>query len=315
MTPPSANGSALTAGTTIVYRPLGGIEGFREVHDRTASIKVTCLPWATVREVPVPAMPAAYILAGILDDKECAYFGETTSGERRLDEHARDGSKYFAREAYVISGVGDSGGPRFNSTAAEWLQHQLTKRAEQAGLVKVIKGANPQVPDIDEFDRATFETFVEDSQRLLFDAGCRVFRSNFEGRRSAVNDNEMVGSDEAGPTEIGVGTTPPLGGVLELSYSDLWARGYFNERGFLVMAGSEIRASINPSTWEWVEENRGELRAAGVLSAIGNLQDRERLCVNWQFDSPSSAAKVVTGSRDGGKWMPVRRSPHLITAI
>jgi hypothetical protein len=311
----STNGSAPAAVTTIVYRPIGGIEGFREIHDKTASIKVLYLPWATAKEVPMAATPASYILAGRdLAGRDHVYIGETIDPNRRLGEHARDVSKNFVREACVITGVDAHGNLRFNSTAAKFLQYQLTNRAEQAGLVEVVKGVNPQLPEIDEFDRATFEIFAEDSQRLLFDAGCRVFRSNFESQRRAVADIEMVGSDQAGSMEIGVVGAPLHGSELELSYGDLWARGHFTERGFVVMAGSEIRASVNPSTWEWVEKDRDELRAAGVLSAIANLQDRERLCVAVQFDSPSSAGKVVTGSRDGGKWIPLRRPQQVVIA-
>jgi len=46
--------------------------------------------------------------------------------------------------------------------------------------------------------------------------------------------------------------------------------------------------------------------------AIPGLEDRERLCVAVQFDSASSAAKVVTGSRDAFRWVTPRlRQPML----
>jgi len=40
--------------------------------------------------------------------------------------------------------------------------------------------------------------------------------------------------------------------------------------------------------------------------AIPGLVDRERLCVSIRFASLSSATQLVTGSRDGGRWIPSR---------
>ena len=37
---------------------------------------------------------------------------------------------------------------------------------------------------------------------------------------------EPAGADEAGPMEIGVAATPPMGGELDLAYGELWARGF-----------------------------------------------------------------------------------------
>ena len=298
----SVNSSAPPPSNTIIYRPVGGIEGYREIHDKSAAIFVTCFPWAMVREVPKAAVPACYILA----DHTSAYIGETNDEDRRLGEHARAPSKSFAREAFVVAGVGDKGKLRFNATAAKYLQFWLTTFAEEAGLVDVIKGVAPQLPDVDEFDRATFDAFVEDSQRLLFDAGCRALQSNFVSQRRATVDVEPLASVPAGPMRIGVVAAPPPGGELELCYGDLWVRGFHNEGRFVVTAGSEVRKSVNESAWDWIKKDRSQLRDENALVSISDLEDRERLAVAVEFDSPSSAAKVVTGSRDGSKWLPVR---------
>jgi hypothetical protein len=308
MSLPSANDPMPLARTTIVYRPVGGIEGYREVRDKTTSITVLCFPYAAGREVPKPARPGCYIFASDV----AAYIGETNDFDRRFGQHARDPSKSFAREVYVVTGAGNEGGLRFNSTAARYFQYHLNNLGEQSALVEIIKGVNPSLPEVDEDERATLDIFLQQSLAMLFDAGCRVFRSNFASQlRTAAADVDTAGP--AGTMEIGVVATPPIGGELALAYGDLWARGYHNARGFVVLAGSEVRADVNPSAWDWIDEERNRLTTAGALLPIPGLTDRKRPCVAVQFDSPSSAAKVVTGSRDACKWVTPRPAQPMLT--
>jgi hypothetical protein len=305
MTLLSINGSAPPASTTIVYRPTGGIEGYREVHDGVTDMVVSSFAWATMREVPIVAVPACYLLV----DHNSVYLGETVDIKRRLNEHARDSSKNFAREVYLITAAHRLSELWSDSTTAEFLQCELTDLAEQAALVEVVKGANPRIPGLSNDRRAMLEPLVRHCQRLLFDAGCRVFRSNAPTQRRAAADAESLGSDPAGPMRIGVNATPIPGSELELAYGDLWVRGFPHEGRFVVMAGSEVRSSVNESAWDWVKDDRHQLRAAGALLPIAGLEDRERLGVAIEFGSASSAAKLVTGSRDGGKWVPLRSQP------
>ena len=164
----SSNKSVQPACTQNVQRPAGGIEGLREVHDDVGRLTVSAFPWVMVKDMSMAraAVPGCYILA----DHATAYIGETGNVGRRLSDHFRDPSKSFAREAYVISGYE---GAWFDTTAALYLQYRLTKIAEQAGLVEIIKGTNPQVLELPSHRRASLDTFVEHGERLLFDAGCR----------------------------------------------------------------------------------------------------------------------------------------------
>jgi hypothetical protein len=311
MTLPSANDPVSPARTITIYRPTGGIEGYREIHDEVSNVTVATFAWVTVREAPTQAMPAGYILAA----HGRAYFGETNDAKRRMIEHARDLAKNWVREAYIITGVGNASELWSDPTTAEYIQYRLTELAEQAGLVDIVKGVNPRVPNLSTFRRATLEALIERSLPLLFDAGCRVFHSNFGSMRRVPPDAEIGGLEEAGSMAIGVTAAPPLGSELEISYVDLWARGYPTDRGgFVVMAGSEVRSTSNPSGRTWVDKFRCDLREAGALLAIPGRVDRERLCTAVEFDSASSATKLVTGSRDGGKWIPPRYPQPILSA-
>jgi hypothetical protein len=307
----STNGSVQPACTNNVHRPMGGIAGLREVHDDVGRLTVSTFPFAMVKDMSMSraAVPACYILA----DHATAYIGETGNIGRRLSDHFRDPAKSFARETYVISGYE---GAWFDTTAALYLQYRLTRIAEQAGLVEVVKGTNPQVLELPSHKRASLDIFVEHGERLLFDAGCRVLRSNFASQRRTATEPDTIGPDETGPMQIGVIATPPLGSELELAYGDLWARGFPTSEGFVVMAGSEVRSAVNPSAPQIVETRRDELIAAQALIAIPGLSDRQRLCVAVRFASAAIAAKVVTGAHvDSSKWQPPRDPrPILIAA-
>jgi predicted GIY-YIG superfamily endonuclease len=309
----STNTSVQPACTNNVHRPMGDIAGLREIHDDVGRLTVSAFPFAMVKDISPAraAVPACYILA----DHATAYIGETGNVGRRLSDHAADPSKAFAREVYVISGYERAW---FDKTAALYLQHRLTAIAERADLVDVVKGTNPQVLELPSHRRASLDQFVEHGERLVFDAGCRVFRSNFASqRRTAVEAEIAIGPDETGPMQIGVIATPPLGSELELAYGELWARGYpAQEDGFVVMAGSEVRSIVNPSVNPILRTRRAELVDAEALVGIPGVQDRKRLRVAVWFPSAAIAAKVVTGAHvDSGKWVQPRYpQPILIAA-
>jgi hypothetical protein len=299
--------------TSIVHHPMGDISGIREVFDDVGRLSVTAFPMTMIKDLVMAkaAVPACYILA----DSARIYIGETGNVGRRLSEHAADPAKRFAREAFVISGLE----PRWlDKTGAIHLQCCLTEAAEAAGLVEVVKAANPQVIELPSYRRASYNRFVVDSERLLYDAGCRALRSNFASPcrdQPGVHDDASVEPDECEPIQIGVIATPPVGSEFELAYSDLWGRGFPANGGFVVMAGSEVRSLINASATAIVHTRRAELVAADALIDIPGVHGRKRLRVAVWFPSAAIAAKVMTGAHvDSSKWVQPRFAVPLIIA-
>jgi predicted GIY-YIG superfamily endonuclease len=296
--------------TTIkVHRPLGGIAEFRELQDGVSRVIVSAFPMTAIKDLDATqaSMAASYILAS----HDMAYFGETGNLHQRLMKHAASPSKSFAREVYVISG------PGFDKTKAIYLQYRLTKMAEEAGHVHVVKGVNPQVLDLPDCDRAPLDLFVEHSDRLLFDAGCRALRTPFESQRRVLNigTDAPPETDDNTPIEIGVISTPPLGSELELSYSGLWARGYPAQDGFIVMPGSELRSTINQSAPSILSSHRADLSVADALASIPGVADRLRLRVAVWFPNRAIAAKVLCGAKDASTWdLPDYPRPIVIIA-
>jgi hypothetical protein len=311
--------SSVDGCTSIVHRAAGGITGVREVFDDSSRLAVTAAPIAMAKDI----FPAGTPVAGcyILADNERIYIGESSNLRDRFLRHAADPAKAFAYEVFVITGGGNAS---FDKSAAVYLQCRLTRAAEAAALVEVQKGNGAQVLDLPPWRRATLDRIVEDVARLLFDAGCRAFHSNYASQRKAtetiiaadVDSDACTETDDDGAMEIGVMATPTGTVEYQLAYGDLWARGYPAQEGFVVAAGSEMRTVINASVNPILRTRRNELEDAGVLADIPGLPGRKRLLLSVWFPSWAIAAKVLCGAHVASdKWTPVRNPrPFILVA-
>lgn len=299
-----------TATTTIVYRPFGGLDGYRIVSDRASRAVVHAFALAdlaAVAEAGFLAGGCAYILTG----GGIAYIGESGKPMRRLGEHAADPSKTFARAAFVIGGCE---GAAFEKSLGLDFQFRLTRAAIEAGSVTVAKGVNPVRPDIPTSDRSTHDRIYADAMRLLHDAGCTIFASGGpkDSGPAASGDPEApppesgnerpTNPEDGGPMAIGVSAMRPDGETFELRYCNLWARGYRSGGRFVVAAGSDIRTATNDSVDAVTRRRREELFRAGVLAEIPGVTDRRRLMVEVAFSTESIAAKVACGAHSVPPW-------------
>jgi len=297
--------AVLARSTSHIYRPYGGVADVREVTDRAAHVRILDFPWALVSDLIASelACPAFYTMVG----SGRIYLGETNNLGRRMGEHAADPQKAFAQRAYVVRGAD---GFRFTKDTAGYLQYELTQAAEACGVLQVVAGCPPRLPEFDPLDLPLLERILDDSKRLLFDAGLAAFEptpvnaSAEQGAATAMSDAADV--DEAGPMEIGV-DLPRAGTEFELRYDDtLWAHGYPAGDRFVVAAGSDIRITTNPSASTVNRARRAALFDAGVLSPIPGASDRMRLMVDVAFPSMAIAAKVACGAHvDSSKWRAI----------
>jgi hypothetical protein len=296
-----------TATTTIVHRPLGGLDGYRRIADRATRVVVHAFPMTELGAVSAAGVlrgPGAYALT----DGRTVYIGESGRPARRFAEHSADPAKRFARQVYLIAGC--DGSP-FDRTLALDFQYRLTNQAVAAGVAAVAKGCSPVQPELAAADRSTHDRIYQDALRMLFDGGCRIFQPA-EPDVITVPEQlpEASGEDAAdsGPMSIGVTTTPLGAEEFELRYNGLWARAYWASDRFIVAAGSEVRWQTNDSVDALTRTRRDELFRAEVLSSITGVSDRRRLIVALAFPSTSIAAKILCGAHTPGKWVPLDNS-------
>lgn len=299
------NKAVIGRSTTHIYRPFGGVSDVREVIDRAAHVSVLDFPRSLVPMIDASALscPAFYAMVG----QNSIYLGETNNLSRRMGEHAADPAKVFAHRVFAVRGVP---GFRFTKETAGYLQYTLTISAEQCGVMQVVAGCPPRLPEVDPLELPLLERILTDSKRLLFDAGLPAFEPAPDGggdvSAAAAIAAETMDADETGPMEIDVHL--PRGGTeFELRYDDtIWARGYPVGDRFVVAAGSDIRIVTNPSASPVTRGRRAALFDAGVLSPIPGAADRMRLMVDVAFPSMAIAAKVACGAHvDSSKWRAI----------
>jgi hypothetical protein len=302
--------------TTILHRPLGGVVGYRKLTDRASRVCVHAFPIVMVQQLSAAGLlvtPGAYVLTGAVKGAVIAYFGESKDPGRRGMEHAADPLKRFVSEVFVIAGC--DGCPLDKRQIVD-LQYRFTNLAVDAGLVTVLKGANPQALDLSEAERSTQDRIFEDAKRLLYDTGCRILHSNSDSANvpEPPLTDDAIDIADTGPMEIGVTTTPLGAEEFELVYGDVWARGYWSGGHFIVAAGSEVRTQTNGSVNAITRSRRDELFNAEVLSGIPGVDDRRRLVAAVAFPSMSIAAKVVCGAHTTNRWTPLARSRAVVLA-
>ncbi|WP_407118284.1 hypothetical protein [Bradyrhizobium sp. LMG 9283] len=163
--------------THTIYRPLGGIEGYRQIRDPAGRLAVTAFPLAMARSLSASfdLCSACYVIAGDGD----AYIGETRCAIKCVAEHAAGASKAFATEVFLLHAQEPH---TLEWSARLYLEHRLTGLAKETGLV-TLKTVEPRVLPWPLEQIATLERLVTDARRLLFDAGCRIFDANFAKKR------------------------------------------------------------------------------------------------------------------------------------
>jgi len=279
----------------------------REVIDRSQTLRVLAFPFGWTAELCAThdlRSAGTYILAG---DGE-VYIGETGDLASRLLAHAQDPDKAFATEVFVVSAFNDK---LFDKDTAQHFELRLVQDAQAAGLVRLRNQNTPPQPRRTAERLVTLNRMVHDAQRLLFDAGCRVFHSPDSAAIRARRKVELrLGSfDDLEMMRVEFARIPAGAEEFELQYTNVWARGYQYEDVFVVLAGSEMRSGLNASTNRICLPRRERLIASGtVVKVAAAADDLYRFTVSVGFRSAAVAAKIVCGAHVSAEhWKPLAR--------
>ena len=100
--------------------------------------------------------------------------------------------------------------------------------AKAAGLVRLRNQSTPPQPRRTAERLVTLNRMVNDAQRLLFDAGCRIFHSANDSAIRARRKVELpLGDfDDLEMTRVELARVPAGAQEFELQYTNVWARGY-----------------------------------------------------------------------------------------
>ncbi len=317
-----------TQHTTIITRDGTDLYGPRLIINDTIPLCVRVFPFAGVAKMAASGVldtAGAYMLAGTSPayGGAAVYPGETGNLGRRLTDHADNETKSFAAEVFaIVSRTGN-----LNKDDVIHLQNRLMDLVEEAGVARLVKGANPGKAKVTPSRAAELDRMLGQTLPLFVDAGCRFLMpgpqpvagalvevvSPAVAAPAATGEDEDL--DEGGEMEIGVTTVPIDAEEQELAYGDLWARAYQYKERFVVAAGSEMRKYTNPSANSHTVERRNRLIGTGTAVAIDGMDDRYRLQAAVAFPSKAIAAKVLAGAHVGSeKWRPLHAAAPVIIA-
>ncbi|WP_271553575.1 hypothetical protein [Bradyrhizobium sp. CCBAU 45394] len=292
--------------THTIYRPFGGIEGYRLISDPAGRLAVTTFPMEMARRLSasMDQWSACYLLTG----GGQAYLGQSHYAMKCIAEHVVDPAKAFASDVFLIHAQEE---PRTMDWSTRlYLEHRLSELAREAGLVRLANTVEPRVLPWRLEQTATLELLATQARRLLFDAGCRVVDGNLLSQPTAQGKGDD--SDDAKEAVEIACPTRPVPEEFAFDYRGIWARGYHADQGFVVAAGSELRATETHSLRKNIKRLRADLLARDVVVPIAGVTDRLRFQVDWCFFSAAVAAKFVAGAHVAGtKWVLPRNAPPI----
>ncbi len=276
----------------------------REIRDPAGRLVVTVFPFDLADRYTVlrESLAACYVFVAE---------GEVDIGHMRLDNAALRQAVAAAQgapgEVYLIHAQRENWLFR---AALPFLEDRLTELAKEAGLVEGTNCASARTWDSE--DHAILGAFLDESLRLLFDAGCRVFNATPTSRSAAAAEADRgVAATEEETAAIDVDAVPTVGGELALADAGLWARAYYAPEGFVVLAGSEVRTVADPSAD--LKKLREQL--AEIMVPIPGVDDRLRLEAAVCFPSAAIAATVLTGIKMGdAAWVRPRYAELIMVA-
>jgi hypothetical protein len=244
--------------------------------------KVLCGPRSRIAELlrrPETSRTGVYVQIGPDPDhigELLAYIGEADDIAARMRHHLRSDSKdFFDRVAFVVSSD-----EMLTKAHARYLESRLIRLAKDAGTVALTNDTAPDFNRLPEADRADMETFIDQLRTILPLVGFDLFRP----RRPIV-----------APLVAGTDSSP----VFTFATGGASARARETEDGFVVLAGSTVKAATSATFQAGYRSLRDRLLADGSL-VPGPSADLLTFASDVVFASPSAAAAIVAGRSASG---------------
>lgn len=224
-----------------------------------------------------------YFLFGTSDELErnVVYVGQAGSRKNgegilgRLFEHKRNPEKDYWTEAIVFTTSDNSLG----STEISYLEHHFCNLALNAERYIVKNGNDPSPGNITEEKESELQEFIENAKLIMGVLGHKVFipltkKENF-------SEESVIPQEEI---ELFLSRT------IRKSNLTIKASAKQTNEGFVVLKGSMIAPEEDKAIPSGVQKKRRECK----------IDENDILQEDVLFNSPSSAAKFVTGKSSNG---------------
>jgi hypothetical protein len=205
--------------------------------------------------------PSLYLLLG---EENKAYVGETENFIERVKDH--DQKKEFWNEAIAFSAKDNY----LTKADVQYLEFLAINRVKKADRFKLEENKqSPKAPNLQEHQRDSVHEFFEDIKLLTSFLGYKLFEVIEEKTKHLFYCKSGKGTD---------------------------AKGFYDENGFTVLAGSKVRKETVPSYKEYSALDR-DFYFREFCKDVGDHFLVEK---NIAFKSPSSASTFCLGAHSNG---------------
>lgn len=284
-----------SAKTIQIYLPKGNPRGLRLAEMTTRTVRLIEIPRIHIDDffaMPDANQVGLYFLIGETEstDKPLLYVGQTGDLKRRLSQHD---DKDFWTRAFVMLSTNNT----MTQTHALYMEHKAIATATQVGRYEIKNSNNGNKPHTPDPLKADCEELFYTLDVLLSTLGQPIFESlsikensdfknQFSGDILSINNTEILPVYHLQPT------------LFYYKAKDSDARGYYDDDGFVILAGSLIRQEQALSAPPFVTKLKESLVSSGKLIAVDNKS--YQLTENQLFKTPSGASSVVSGRSTNG---------------
>lgn len=287
-----------SAKTIQIYLPKGNPRGLRLAEMTTRTVRLIEIPRIHIDDffaMPDTNQVGLYFLIGDTDgvDKPLLYIGQTGDLKRRLNQHHE---KDFWTRAFVMLSTNNT----MTQTHALYMEHKAISKAAEVGRYEIKNGNNGNLPHTPDPLKADCEELFHTLDVLLSTLGQPIFESLSINRFN--NKNVTAAISNANQVAIQTDKNSHYSELI-LFYCkaiDAEAQGYYNDDGFVLLAGSLLRKKQINSVGKWGVSKQKEMIASNLLIEYDNKS--YKLKENHLFKTPSGAAQIVTG-RNANGWL------------
>ena len=287
-----------SAKTIQIYLPKGNPRGLRLAEMTTRTVRLIEIPRIHIDDffaMPEANQVGLYFLVGDTDsiDKPLLYIGQTGDLKRRLNQHHE---KEFWTRAFVMLSTNNS----MTQTHALYMEHKAIATAIEVGRYKIKNGNTGNRPHTPDPLKADCEELFYTLDVLLSTLGQPIFEtlSISENKNHSTELASIVNNDDQVTTNIEIPTIELTPLVFYYKVKDGDAQGYYDDDGFVILAGSLIRQKQTPSAPPFVTRLKENLLGSGKLIAVNDKS--YKLTENQLFKTPSGASALVSGRSTNG---------------
>ena len=287
-----------SAKTIQIYLPKGNPRGLRLAEMTTRTVRLIEIPRIHIDDffaMPEANQVGLYFLVGDTDsiDKPLLYIGQTGDLKRRLNQHHE---KEFWTRAFVMLSTNNS----MTQTHALYMEHKAIATAIEVGRYEIKNGNTGNRPHTPDPLKADCEELFYTLDVLLSTLGQPIFEtlSISENKTYSTELASIVNNDDQVTTNIEIPTIELTPLVFYYKVKDGDAQGYYDDDGFVILAGSLIRKVQTPSLPIVITKLREKLLEGGKLIAVNTKS--YKLIENQLFKTPSGAGQMVSGRSSNG---------------